>query len=112
MKYSKGPWSFSPMRGQIGHCTMAQVWDDEGNNLCSIDSRYGEDKASANAELIAKTPEMYSILERIFKESKDLTLDVSGQQLKLIPLDLFDEIEKLINKADFYSSLNNFKQDI
>lgn len=70
MKHTKGPWSFSPMRGQAGHCIMAQVWDDEGNNLCSIDTRYGEDKASANAKLIAAAPELLNALIDYVETSK------------------------------------------
>jgi len=96
MKHSKGPWSFSPMRGQIGHCTMAQVWDDEGSNLCSIDSRYGEDMATANAELISKAPEMKDILNRIYKESIEFRFDAQDKTHKFISEELFKDVKKLL----------------
>jgi len=54
MKHTKGEWTFSPMKGTKHHCFSAQVWDENGFNLASIDSRYGEIEATANAKLIAE----------------------------------------------------------
>lgn len=33
---------------------MAQVWDSNGFNLASMDSRYGEEESTANAKLTAE----------------------------------------------------------
>jgi len=69
-EFMKGPWSFSPMRGTPGHCTLAQVWDNMGNNLCAIDSRYGEDTSTANAKLISIAPELLDALIDYVETSK------------------------------------------
>lgn len=62
-KGTKGEWSYSPMKGTVGHCQRAQVWDSEGLNLASIDSRYGEVEASENAKLIASAPDLLKALQ-------------------------------------------------
>lgn len=65
MKHTQGEWTFSPMKGEPGHCFVAQVWDVEGNSLATVDSRYGEEESTAIAKLIASAPELLKALELI-----------------------------------------------
>jgi hypothetical protein len=57
-----GKLSYSKMKGTKNHCTCAQVWDKEGNNLAIIDSRLGEEKASYYAMLFSEGPKLLSLL--------------------------------------------------
>lgn len=64
-KFTKGKWTFSPMKGTHGHCFAAQVWDEEGHNLATIETKNGAIEASANAKLIAAAPEMFNLISEI-----------------------------------------------
>ena len=77
-KHSKGNWTFSPMKGAQNHCCMAQVWDANGFNLASIDSRYGEVEATANAKLIAAAPDLLAAIS----ELHDLAMDGYDSHVK------------------------------
>ena len=65
------------MKGTENHCTCAQVWDEEGNNLAIIDSRLGEDKASYYAMLFSEAPKLLSLL-------RDLSDLQNGPPLEMI----------------------------
>lgn len=69
-KGTKGPWTYSPQKGIIGHCHMAQVWDSNGRNLAEIQPTNDETEASANAQLIRKAPE-------ILNELKETVIDLN-----------------------------------
>ena len=58
-------WTSSKMKGKAGHCICAQVFDENGDSLAVIDTRYGEKKASKYAKLIAQSPQMLDALKEV-----------------------------------------------
>lgn len=62
-KHTAGPWRHSPQKGKKGHCYTAQVWDNTGQSLAIIEDKENADEATANARLIAASPEMYEMLK-------------------------------------------------
>lgn len=95
-KHTKGEWEHTSMKGTEGHCFCAQVFDGEGNSLCHIDSRYGEKEATANAKLIAASPELLEACKaaRAVFDSQgiDQTHSIVGKQ--------YIQLIESINKAE------------
>lgn len=56
--HTPGPWSSSCQKGQPGHCFAAQVWDDNGDALASVRSTVDPRQATADALLIAASPDL------------------------------------------------------
>jgi len=99
-KFTKGVWEFSPMCGIQGHCLMAQVWDSNGFNLCSIDDRYGEEEATANAKLIAAAPDLFDALDNLlFLHGCEQEGIESGQPTKEQWLEAVDKGIEALKKA-------------
>jgi len=59
MKYTPGPWSYSP--AVPNRSFTAQVWDSTGQALATMDTV--DDEATANARLIAAAPELLQAIE-------------------------------------------------
>lgn len=104
-KHTKGEWDYSPMKGQVMHCTCAQVWDSEGKNLAVIDSRYGEEEATANAKLIAAAPELLEAcmkaieLVKLWGAQSFMCVDASSMHELQALKDMENSLNNAINKA-------------
>lgn len=96
--------TYCPMKGTPGHCFAAQVWDSEGNNLATIDSRYGARKAtkyaklfSASIELLKASQSLVSDFETDFMLSDGTIVD-NPSNLLLVNYEI---AKKAIKKAGF-----------
>lgn len=58
-------FNFSPQKGKPGHCTVAQVWDERGNNLAEIEPSADPAYATMIARLFAKSPRLVELLELV-----------------------------------------------
>lgn len=47
-------YTFSPQKGTKGHCSVAQVWDLNGQSMVCVDSTEDENIASMRAEIITQ----------------------------------------------------------
>lgn len=88
-KGTKERWSYSPMKGEPGHCYAAQVWDSEGNSLAVIDSRYGDVESTEKAKLISAAPDLLGALSAVVEHAKEFGLSY----------DVYDKAEAAIKKA-------------
>ena len=86
------------MKGTPGHCFAAQVWDSEGLNIASIDSRYGARKATKYARLFASSPDMYEAL-KAFIENVDNWLKTGEPADKETSKAIYDKAKKALSKA-------------
>ena len=70
-KGTKGKWHHSSQKGTINHCIMAQVWSEKQETwLANINSTENEIEATANAKLIAKSPELLEALYELLSLKK------------------------------------------
>jgi len=65
-----GPWDYSPQDGEAGHCICAQVWGEDGEAVATMNSNRGQAEASANAQLVAATPNLLSAAKRMLEAVK------------------------------------------
>lgn len=54
---SLGPWTYSPQKGEVGRCLVAQVWGRDGKNLAEVEPVADEGGASATAAMMAAARE-------------------------------------------------------
>jgi hypothetical protein len=69
--HTPGPWDYSEQKGGPGHCFVAQVWDSEGESLAVLDSTIDPAVATANAKLMASSPELLYCLQRLLPMVND-----------------------------------------
>jgi hypothetical protein len=91
--------TYSPMKGKPGHCFMAQVWDSDGFDIVSINSRYGARKSTEYARLFASSPDLYEALKTVV-DNIDHWLKTGEPANKKTSKKIYNKARKALLKAD------------
>lgn len=62
-------FNFSPQNGTPGHCMVAQVWDERGNNLAEVEPTADPAYATMIARLFAKSPLLVTLVEQLISSA-------------------------------------------
>lgn len=93
----KGPWSSSKQKGNPGHCSVAQVWDNTGKSLAVIEPSEIEIESSATARLMAAAYTMFEELKHQRKNLKKISRSyrLNDDIAEMCHIEIFDELDRI-----------------
>ena len=59
---TKTTWSAAEQKGEPGHCFSAQVFDENGVSIATLDARSDVEAVNSNARLMAASPRLAAVL--------------------------------------------------
>lgn len=68
-------FNFSPQKGKPGHCMVAQVWDERGNNLAEVEPSADPAYATMICRLFAKSPLLVTLVEQLISTAPSSSRD-------------------------------------